>query len=98
MGQPVESSLDVTSLAGAVDLRAVARGEDRGLGLVRERAAQGAQSGLELVHGIGEPPAQVERRGGVVDAQCPDCHPRIIKSADFSSTCGTASAPTSPEE
>src|SRR5205085_8434217 len=81
----------VTGIARAVGLGAVARRQDRGLGLARQGLAQGPQSGLELVDGVGEPAAHIERRGRVVEAQRPDGHSGIIKFASFSSTCAFAS-------
>jgi hypothetical protein len=65
--------------AGAVDLGAVARRQDGGLGRAREGVAQGLEGGLDLVDGIGEAAAQIQRRGRVIDAQCPDCHGQDYK-------------------
>jgi hypothetical protein len=64
--QPVQRVVQVGLFAGAIDFGAVAGRQQRGLGLARQRLAQGAQSGLDLVQGVGEPAAQIERCGGVV--------------------------------
>ena len=64
---PTLEVIDIAAVAGAIDLRAIACGEDRGLGPARQGLAQRPKRGLDLVDGIGEAAAQIERRRRVVD-------------------------------
>ncbi len=81
VGEPVERMVQRRLLAGAVDLGAVAGGEDGGFHLrmargAAQRLAQALQRGRDLVDGERKTAAQIERRGRVVDAEGPDCHKR----------------------
>ena len=70
--QPVQRAIHVVAVADAVDFGAVAGGEQRCLGLARQRGAQSTQGGLDLIHRIGETAAQIERCGVMVKPQGPD--------------------------
>jgi hypothetical protein len=55
--QPLQRVVQVGVVTGTVDFSAVAGGEQGRLGLACQRGAQAAQSGLDLVQGVGKAPA-----------------------------------------
>ena len=83
LGQPVQRRLQFGVFTGTIDFRPVAGGDNCRFRLTGQGLAQSVQRGLDLFGGEREPAAQIERRGGVVDAEGPDCHSvwfaRIIK-------------------
>ena len=68
-GQPGEGAVDLRGVAGAIDLGAVAGGENGGFGLTRVELAQRVQRGRQAVHGKSKPPAQIQRGSVVVQSQ-----------------------------
>ncbi|MCY1372104.1 hypothetical protein D9M69_592870 [compost metagenome] len=76
LGQPADRVVERGMLGGAVDLGAVAGGNDRGFDLRMapggERTAQALQRGCQLIERERETTAQIERRGRVVQAESPD--------------------------
>ena len=78
VGQPGQCALQFRLVTGAINLGAVAGGDDRSLGRTGQGLAQTAQMRLDLVHRKREPSPHIQRSGGVVDAECPDCHVTLI--------------------
>jgi hypothetical protein len=68
MGQPVQRMVGLVRLARAIDLGAVAGGDDGGFRMVRKGLSQSLQRGRDLVDGKGKTAAQIQRRGCVIDA------------------------------
>ncbi len=68
LGQPVDGGFERHVLGGAVDFGAVAGGEQRDLGLLRQAGAKTLQGGGQLIEREREPAAQIERRGLMVDS------------------------------
>jgi hypothetical protein len=81
--QPAEGVVERDVLGGAIDLRAVAGGDDRGLDLGVVAGGKGTAQALQrrgdLVERERETTAQIERRGRVVQAKSPDRHARDYK-------------------
>ena len=67
-GQPVERVLQLWLFTSAVDFCAVAGGNERGLGVVRQFVAKCVERGRDLLYGERKPATQIERRGFVIDA------------------------------
>jgi hypothetical protein len=75
-GQPAEGVVERDVLGGAVDLGAVAGGDDRGFDLGVAAAGEGTAQALQrrgdLIERERKTTAQIERRGRVVQAESPD--------------------------
>ena len=82
-GQPAHRVVERRMLGRAIDLGAVAGGDDGRLHLRvaagAEGAAQAVQGGGQLIEGERKTTAQIERRGRVIQAQGPDCHGQDYK-------------------
>ena len=77
--QPVQGAFNFRLATGAVDLGSVAGGDDGGFGNLHQTLAQGVEVGDDLIQTKSEATAQVQWRGGVVDAKGPDSH----RGADY---------------
>ena len=72
--QPGQGVFEVGFVACAVNFGAVAGGNDGCLRRLGHGAAQALEVRLDHVQGERKPATQVQRCGGVVDSECPDCH------------------------
>ena len=74
LGQPVQCLLQRGRRPSAINLGAVASGENGGFALVGKGTAQTRQGGANLVHRKGKLSPHVQRSCVVIEAQGPDCH------------------------
>ena len=84
--QPVHRGHHHLGRRGAVELGAVARGDEGGLGTHVQSLAQGVQRRAQLPERERKTTAQIDGRGRVVQAEGEDAHGAIIKFGVASST------------